>query len=524
MERLNAIDVVARLRTGYQLLRASRHADAVALAEKACAAVPTDARLCELAAEARLANGEPLPALRWIEAAVTVSATPLPLLLKQADLLLTLRLRDDAGTVLERASALAGHDGRMWWRIGTLRGARHDVAGAAAALQRARELLGDQSSLLYELATMQFFGGHYEAAELVLDRLLEIEPDSGDACYLRATLRRQTAARNHITPLRGLMAKGLGSAAADAACGYALAKELEDLGEHDEAFSVLARSASRKRSSLRYDVQGECAAIEAIAETFTGDALQAMSRGDGGEGALFIVGMPRTGTTLLERLLVERAGARPAGELADFAALLGHAAGQQRRHDPALTPVQAASRVDFAALGNEYMRGAREAAGGAARFIDKMPINFLYCGMIAAALPKARIIHLVRDPLDTCYAVFKTLFYNAYPFSYDLDELGRYYLAYRRLMQHWHAVMPGRIVDVRYEDLVASPDATMQQVLEACRIEALERVDLADVAFVTASAGQVRGAIHQRSVGSALRHLRHLVPLVEQLRAADVVI
>ncbi|HBK47094.1 MAG TPA: sulfotransferase [Xanthomonadaceae bacterium] len=515
-------DVVARLQAGYQLLRASRHAEAIALAEDASTAFPADPRPRELAAEARLANGEPIAALRWIAAAAALSPSPLPLLLKQAELLVRLRQRDAAARVAAQAAGLAGGDGATWWRLGAIRSGCQDVAGAEQAYAQARVLLGDRPALLYDLATMHFFAGAFDAAEAVLDRLLELEPRAGDAFYLRSTLRRQTPERNHVDPLRRALAGGMEPAAA-AACGYALAKELEDLGQHAEAFPVLAQAAARKRSTLRYDVGRECAAIREIGRAFTADALGTLRRGSGGDGALFIVGLPRTGTTLLERLLIERTGARSAGELGDFASLLGQAAGQQRLLDPGLTPAQAALRVDFEALGREYMRGAREAAGGHALFIDKMPVNYLYCGMIAAAMPKARILHLVRDPLDTAYAIYKTLFYGAYPFSYDLGELAEYYLAYRAAMAHWHAVLPGRILDVHYESLVAEPAGQVERVVQWCDLaQASPASDASQVPVLTASAAQVRGEVHRRSVHGSRRHLPGLAPLVARFREAGL--
>ncbi|MEE7561172.1 sulfotransferase, partial [Xanthomonas sp. Kuri4-2] len=255
-------------------------------------------------------------------------------------------------------------------------------------------------------------------------------------------------------------------------------------------------AAAQQRRTLRYDVAAECAQIDALRTAYDAAAMQPGSTAADaqGEGAIFIVGMPRTGTTLVERLLVERCGARSAGELLDFGSLLGHATAQQRARHPGQSAAQASRDIDFAALGREYLRGAREAAGGAALFIDKMPINYLYCGLIRKALPRARILHLVRDPLDTCYAVYKTLFYNAYPFSYDLDELAQYYLAYHALMRHWHAVMPGGVLDIQYEALVADPEGQWQRLLQWSGLEPRAAdAAAARVAFVTASAAQVRG-------------------------------
>jgi len=164
-------------------------------------------------------------------------------------------------------------------------------------------------------------------------------------------------------------------------------------------------------------------------------------------------------------------------------------------------------------------------AGGNAWFIDKMPANYMYCGIIHRALPNARIVHLVRDPLDSCYAIFKTLFFNAYDFSYDLEELAEYYIAYRRIMRHWHDVMPGVILDVRYEDLVTDTEAQARRLYDWCGLEwnpaALSIPDKQTV-FATASAAQVREPVHARSVRSSRRHIDRLAPLVERLTAAGI--
>src|SRR5690606_37320643 len=180
----------------------------------------------------------------------------------------------------------------------------------------------------------------------------------------------------------------------------------------------------------------------------------------------------------------------------------------------------------FAALGKEYLRGARQMAGGSQRFIDKLPTNYMYCGMIRKALPRARIIHMSRDPLDACYAVFKTLFFGAYEFSYDLDELAQYYIAYHQTMRHWHEVMPDSILEVRYENLVRDAETEARRIYDWCGLEwdpaALE-VPQGDKVFASARAAQVREPVHGRSVGSWRRHQAALSGLVDRLVAAGVV-
>jgi hypothetical protein len=194
--------------------------------------------------------------------------------------------------------------------------------------------------------------------------------------------------------------------------------------------------------------------------------------------------------------------------------------------DSTKTPAQHSLGIDFAALGRSYLRTARAAVDGAPRFIDKMPINFMYCGLIAKALPGARIVHLVRDPMDTCYAVYKTLFQQAYHFSYDLEELAEYYLTYRALMRHWHQVCPGQILDVNYEALVADTEAQARRLLAWCdlpwRDEVLAPADN-PAPSTTASAAQVREPVHARSVQKWRRYAAGLEPLRRRLEAAGVV-
>jgi hypothetical protein len=167
--------------------------------------------------------------------------------------------------------------------------------------------------------------------------------------------------------------------------------------------------------------------------------------------------------------------------------------------------IDASLRLDCFELGRRYIESARQLAGNSAYFVDKLPYNFLYCGYILAALPNAKIIHLRRDPLDTCYAVYKTLFFNAYSYSYDLDELADYYIGYRAHMDHWHELLPGRILDVAYEDLVHEQQTQSRRILEWCGLpweESVLTFHEQDRPSMTASAMQVRQPIYSHSIGA----------------------
>lgn len=525
----NAAAVLARqLQEGYALIGQGRSAEAAALAGRLREVWPDSAHVLVFAGEAFLARGEAVSALEMIGRAVDASGGHYALKLKKAALLQQMRRRSEAAALAMEAAGEAGGNGQALWQAGNLLSNCNRPDQAITLFEQALCSMGRHPPLLYDLAVAQFFTGAFDDAERNLDALLEADPKGGHALYLRSTLRRQTPDRNHVADIEAKLAAGFANSANEASARYALAKELEDLGRHGEAFQALLSAAACKRGTLKYDLPSELASLEEMCAAYTPAAMAVPAgngSGDEGEGAIFIVGMPRTGTTLVERMLVRSGEVRSAGELLDFGNLLGLATQRLLAKGAPLPGARASLGIDFPSLGADYMRGARDAAGGSERFIDKMPVNFMYCGAIRKALPKARIIHLVRDPLDTCYAIFKTLFFNSYHFSYDLQELGDYYAAYRRMMQHWHEAMPGAILDVHYENLVTDTEAEARRIVEWCGLRwSPELLDSApaDAAFATASAAQVREPVHSRSVNSSRRHLDGLAPLVARLEAAGL--
>ncbi len=514
------------LAQAFDLLQQGRATEAAHLSDALLAAHPDDAEVLFLASETRLEMEDPESALGFISAAVEAAPGQLPLLLKKADNLIMLRRRVDARQVAAEAAAVAGDDGRALWMIGKIYSRCDDPAGALPLYLQAQRTLGGHPVLLHDLAMARFFTGDIAGAEQDLEALLAAAPMSAHALYLRSTLRRQTEAHNHVDDLQRRLATGFADAVGRATCLFALAKELEDLGQSEESFAALAEAAVLKRQNMTYDAAAERESIDAIALAYTKQVMQADVAGHDEEGAIFIVGMPRTGTTLLERMLGRHSDVASAGELLDFGQLLAAASRKSQAAHPGSTVVEASLKIDFAALGRDYMVAAREAAGGSQVFIDKMPVNYIYCGLIRKALPKARIIHLVRDPMDSCYAIYKTLFNQAYPFSYDFDELADYYATYHRMMRHWHDVMPGDILDVRYEDLVTDTEAQARRVLTWCGLDWEDAVlSPANNATpsTTASAAQVREPVYTRSLGKWRKYEAHLAPLKDRLVAAGIV-
>jgi len=388
--------------------------------------------------------------------------------------------------------------------------------------RRALTLEPENPQFLYNLSTSAIALGNLDEAEALLDAVITRAPDDGDAYYNRATLRRQTRERNHIAGIEARVALPQPRPMGQVQLSYALAKELEDIGEYRRSFAALKRGADARRRMLSYSVEADVRAMAEIAATFDREFFARPASGASGPRPIFVLGLPRSGTTLVDRILSSHSRVESLGEITDFAAALMRAVPEAKDK---FALIRDTASLDFRALGQSYIDTTTAVAGGAARAIDKTPVNFLYLGLIARALPDAAIIHVGRGAMDVCYAMYKTLFRMAYPFSYDQGDLARYYLAHRALMAHWRSVLPGRFLEVRYEDLVAGQETVTRRILDHCGLgweDACLAFERNDKPSLTASAAQVREPIHARSVGLWRRYEEELAPLARHLREAGV--
>lgn len=387
---------------------------------------------------------------------------------------------------------------------------------------RATALAPSDPRYLYNMAASAVAIGRLSEAEDLFSRVIAIEPRDADAWQNRSTLRRQTPEDNHVAALeRTLSGLAPGSPGIIALC-YALAKELEDLGEYQRSFACLQRGAQARRRQLSYRVDMDLDAMEQIQQAFHADVLRTAPAPDSRPGPIFILGLPRSGTTLVDRILSSHSAVDSLGELNDLPlAVMQVVGGAKDKADL----IRKTASADFVALGREYQRRIAGYGSPRAYVIDKTPLNFLYLGIIRLALPNAKVLHLRRHPLDSGYAMYKTLFRMGYPFSYDLEDLGRYIGAYHRLMAHWREHLPGGFLDVDYEELVADQTGVSRRILQACGLSwepGCEAFHLNPTAVATASAAQVREPIHSRSVRSWRRYETQLQPLVHALRQSGV--
>jgi tetratricopeptide (TPR) repeat protein len=465
-------------------------------------------------------------ALRLIDRAVRLEPENPRYLIHRAQVLLELGRRAEAVECTVAAERAAASDPILLDTIGGLFNFANDHARALAAYDRAVGLAPDNAHFLFNRAAVRRFLGELAAAEDDYDRVIRLRPRDYEAYRNRSDLRTQTPQRNHVAQLRAVLAQHVPDWRGEVQLRFALAKELEDLGDHADSFRELARGAALRRAHLQYDPATDIATVDWIIEAYPRAPAAPDVRAPT-DSPIFIVGLPRSGTTLVDRILSSHSAVRSAGELNDFAlavvASVGALAGPQL--PPRRELVARSAGVDFAALGADYLRRARAGGAGPGRFTDKMPLNYLYCGLIRRALPQAKIVHLVRHPLAVCYAMYKNLFQDGYPFSYDLGEIGRYYLAYRRLMDHWRSTMPGVIHTVAYESLVADQLGESRRLLAYCGLEwepACGEFHRNPYATTTASAAQVRRPIYDSSVAQWRRYATQLEPLRRQLEAAGI--
>ena len=310
----------------------------------------------------------------------------------------------------------------------------------------------------------------------------------------------------------------------DQCCLYfALAKAYEDIGQPSKAFEYLRIGNSTKRRHIEYDEGKEIGFLERIERVFAADVLgQRRGVGHPSKVPIFIVGMPRSGTTLVEQILASHPMVYGAGERAELPALLSRIAKSGQAIAPFPEILGFLGGPELYKLGKDYVESIRLLAPDAQRIADKRPTNFAWVGLIHSILPDARIIHVIRDPVDTCLSCFSQLFAGALNFAYDLGELGRYYRAYSRLMAHWRAVLPQKaMLEIHYESLVANFPEETRRLIDYCDLT----WDPVCLSFYktsrtvrTASVTQVRKPIYSTSVGRWRPNEEVVRPLVEGLR------
>lgn len=393
--------------------------------------------------------------------------------------------------------------------------------------KKASELQPDVALIKANLASCAVFVGEIDVAKRAYRELLEVNPGHQRNHYQLARVQRATNTQ-HIEQMEALLAKNGLPPNRNVFLYFALGKEYEDLQQWDKAFEYFEKAGDAVTSVANYDISSDIAIIDTVIKTCNSDWLQQGPTPPVQDKApLFVVGLPRTGTTLTERIIASHSQVASVGET-EFVQMVMRRESEVSGVDK-MTPaiIEAVAKKDAAVISEGYLSTVRYRLGDEPIFVDKLPFNVLYLGFIAKAWPGKPIVLQKRNPMDSCFSMYKQVFTWAYKYSYSLETLGEYYIAYERLCQHWREVLGDRLVEVQYEDMVADQEAQTRRLLDRVGLsfeEACLNFEKNAAPSATASSVQVRQKVHSGSVERWRRYEKQLRPLQEKLESAGIVV
>ena len=486
----------------------------------------TDAYINAAAAEmARLRYKE---ALHWLNALLSFAPINGLALAAKSTALTKLDLFDEALQVSHHAVMAAPENGDAHNSMGQALQALGRRDEALASYEKAAGLTSvtpeqgfiNKGQLLVEI-------NRPEEARAAYAQALTVNPHSASAFFNTADLKTFRRDDPDIGRMEELLTQHQVQSQGDRMClHFALGKAWMDVGDAQRAFAHLDEGNRMKRMTFSYDPAATDHWMKTIAKAFPAALFKKYANsGVSSDLPVFVVGMPRSGTTLIEQILAAHPDVQGVGELSALrraVTALHEPSGRQVSYPegiPALLKGGAATRI-----GKAYLAEVEKLARGHKRIVDKMPANFLYAGLIALCLPEARIIHCRRNPVDTCLSCYTKLFTAEQEFTYDLAELGQFYRSYTRLMEHWrHVLPPARFIEVDYESVVDDLQTEARRLVDFCGLpwnEACLKFNEGNRPIRTASASQVRKPIYKSSVGRWKQYESHLGPLLAALDIA----
>jgi tetratricopeptide (TPR) repeat protein len=448
-----------------------------------------------------------------------------PCWIQKAECAFALGHRDQAIAAVATATATAPDDPEALEAIGDFLTFAQEHEKALQVYDRAIGASPGRHAILSKRAVVHRYLGRFDAAAQDWESVLALSPTDAEALKGLAELRRQSPEANLGAALERALAAVPADSKDAAALHFALAKTYEELDDHRRSWGHLTAANRLERARLKYRPAEDRAIIEHLVAAFPG--IESTATDTTGARPIFIVGLPRTGTTLVDRIIGSHSAVHSAGELS---ALMDAVAAVAVAEFPEISTdwlgiARAMRGLRGAAIAQEYLARTLAHRGDRAHFTDKAPANFFYCPLILRAFPRARILHLTRHPLAACHAIYKTRFNGGYPFAYDLGELADFYLGYRRLMAHWHAILPGLILDVAYEDVVTSQETATQRMLDYLELPfeaACLDFHLNPQAATTSSSVQVRQPLYESSLALWRHYTDELAPLRARLLAGGV--
>ena len=476
-----------------------------------------------IAAVAALEAGYPADAINGFEKATAVDPYRAEYWAQMSRCCDVLGREREALACVDRAAALPIADALSLDTIGNVlvRNGRYEAA--AGYFERAVHLVPGHAQFQYNLGTARMYCGDMTGAASAYERVLAIDPDHGRAHLALAEMQSGPPPAGRIERLEAALGRVGGDVDRALVLRQALALTLEASGNTQEAFAHWVEGKAAKKQAIGYTIDEDRAIFSGFEALFDDVACTDIRAGEPSAAPIFVLGLPRSGTTLVERILASHSRVTSGGELMHLPVVVRQAGASPNPRLIDMDAVAAALAADPMAIGRAYLDRARTVVGDAERFIDKLPLNFLYVGFLRRALPNARIVCLRRGALDTCLANFRQLFALAFPYyrySLSLTDTAEYFAMFEKLMAHWDRRFPGAVYHLAYERLVSDPEHEIRRLLAHLELEfepdVLSFHDNASP-VATASAVQVRRPIHQRSVGAWRRYAAELEPLRRRL-------
>ena len=519
--------IAAQANLGLLLVALQRHAQAEAPLQVALSAMPRDAALRNALGVAQEASQRFAEAEQTYRDALQAHPGMAEAHANLGNCLRRLGRLFEAEAHLVRAIELQPDFAVAHFNLGVLLQEREQHDRAILQYRRALATRPDYVEALNNLGSSLRVQGFVDEARAAFERILELRPTQIEAHCNLAQFKTYRADDPHIEQLLSQQHR-LASLPDEGRIRYwfTVGKMLEDAGRHDESFEAYAKGNRDKFASTPWDEAAHLDLQRRIISTFPREKLASHAVPASAEGPtpIFIVGMPRSGTSLLEQVLATLPGIHGAGEITWLPETLHLEMGDPGADRGEFPHTLAGYSTDeYLQLGRRYLERIRELAPGASHVVDKLPDNFQHLGLIHLMFPNARIVHSMRDPMDSCFSCYSRLFIaNNLGYSYDLGAVARYWVSYHELMQHWHQALPaGRILDVSYEAMVGDFENQARRLVEYLGLPWDDRC----LAFhqnrrivKTASVAQVRKPIYQTSVARWKAYERHLGPLFEVVK------
>lgn len=487
-------------------------------------AADSRATLNEAAALER--DGRPAEAARLLKKALAETPGDVRLLRRLGAVSYRLYDFPAAERSFRQAVAIVPEDPNAAIDLGASLQAQGRLDEAASLYRKALDRAPENLTAGHNLGTVLIAQGDTQGACAAYRRVLRMRPDFAEAWFKLAEAKTFTADDPDLAALERAAAQNDADGSPDANrtlyLKFALGKAYDDIGDVDRAFAAFQAGNARKRQTFAYDPADTERFLARVAEVFDAEAFRRLD----GSGApdttpIFVVGMPRSGTTLVERVLDSHPDVHGAGELLALSRLV-RSVQQARPGNPAFPDlVTRMLPEDARRIGEAYVRELRRHAPTGPRIVDKMPANFVYLGLIRLILPQAKVVHVVREPAAVGWSCFRTNFFGTLPWAYDLAEIGRYYCAYRKVMAHWRAMLPADwICEVAYDDLVRAPEPTIRRLLDHCGLAwnpACVDFQRNPRPVQTASVTQVRRPLYADALDAWRAYEPHLDPLLRAL-------